>query len=407
MRAISSLVVLAAFASCSAIDNFGKFTVGGGDMGGGCTPGCDCIAADSAVGVPAHCRVAPLGAFACTGTHATVTLAAGEYHLDSGAVPPELDDPSGKPVATGVVNGVTALFCVGSFVSAPGTHITIVNDRPVAIVADSLVRMSTSAWTLGGGYATDMNGAPGFAGGSFGGTGGIAGDGPNGGSGGSGSPGTGGGGGGATTNGAPGGSAVGGGATPGGASSSMATPGGGGGGGGMGSTFGGGGGGGGGVLQLSASWAIELDSVTFDASGGGGAGGGPTGSAGGMAGGGGGGGAGGVLALDAPMVDVTGGCLSVIGGPGGAGGALTRGGDARPTALCGFVGTGGIAAPNGGGGGSAGVGASSGGNGTNAGGGGGGLGSYGRVTIRSRNPPPASAAPGVVPPQAYLPLTLP
>jgi hypothetical protein len=408
--------MVALLGSCSAIDNFGKFTVGTSvDMsGGGCTPGCDCIAADAALGVPEHCRVVPLNGFNCAGAganHSTITLAPGTYQLDSGAVPPVLSDANSVVVMTGVQSNGDALFCVGSLVGDQGVHVIVVNDSPVVIIADSMIRLTSGSWSVAGGYATDRNGASGAAGGSGGGTNGNAGQGAGGGKGGSGTPGTGGGGGGSVSTGAIGGASAGGSTTIGGSAGTMPAGGFGGGAGGAGSSFGGGGGGGGGALQMSASWAVVLSSVIFDATGGGGAGGGAAGATtGATAGGGGGGGGGGIVIFDAPEVSVTGGCVSVVGGPGGAGGALARGGDAHPAVGCGFIGTAGIAPPNGGGGGTPGTGTAAnavGGTGTGIGGGGGGIGGAGRVTVRSHNPPPQATPPGVIPMTAYVPMTLP
>ena len=403
MRALSSLVVVVALGSCSAIDDYGKFTVGGGvDMGGGCMAGCDCIAGDAALGVPDHCRVGPLNAFNCTAVSSSrpvVTLAAGIYQLDTSAQPPVLNDSSGHAVMSGIDSGVTALFCIGSLVADQNVHINVVGNRPTAIIADSLIRMAMGSWTLAGAYATDMAGGSGVGGGSNGGATGNAGAGGGAGHGGTGSPGTGGGGGGAAAPGAMGGAAMGGSPTAGGAGAMPPLVGFGGGAGGQGSTFGGGGGGGGGALQLKRELGRPLRHVAVDASGGGGAGGGAAGSVAGMtAGGGGGGGGGGTIALDAPNVSVMGGCLSVAGGPGGAGGALTRGGDAHMATACG-AGSGGIAPLNGGPGGAPG-GSANGGAGTMNGGGGGGLGGAGRVTIRSHDPP--TSGPGVVPMTAYV-----
>jgi hypothetical protein len=412
LRAISSLVLVAAFASCSAIDNFGKFTVAAGvDMaGGGCTAGCNCIAADAALGVPDHCAITPSNGITCSGVQksaATVTIAGGMYTIDSGASPPVLSDPSGNRVMTGTVAGNFALFCIGSWVADGAGHVVVVGNRPVAIVADSLMRMTNGSWAIAGSYAIDDNGAAGVGGGSNGGSAGNSGAGTNGGHPGVGSPGTGGGGGGSASTGAAGGSAVGNSPTPGGSGTNSPSVGFGGGGGGKGSMNGGGGGGGAGFLQLSAGWAIALDSITFNATGGGGAGGLAAGSAGGFAGGGGGGGGGGVLTLEAPTVSFNNGCLSVVGGPGGAGGALLRGGDSHPTTMCGFLGTGGVAPANGGPGGEPGMtNVPSGGNGTANGGGGGGLGGYGRVTVRSHNPPPITTPPNVDPMAAYNPVVL-
>ena len=144
MRAISSLCLVAALASCTAIDDFGKFTVGGGvDMaGGGCTPGCNCIPADPTLGVPDHCSVAPLNGFSCGSASAkpTVTLGPGTYQLDSGATPPVLTDVNGAALMTGAqMNGV-AQFCVGSLVADQSAHVIVVNDTPVVIIADSIIR---------------------------------------------------------------------------------------------------------------------------------------------------------------------------------------------------------------------------------------------------------------------------
>jgi len=418
LRAIASLAVVVALGSCSAVDNFGKFTVGDGgadlSLAGGCTAGCDCIVGNAALGVPDHCRVTPLNGFICPpigGGRPTVTLSAGTYTLDTGAVPPAISGSDGRAVLDGVMQNGIALFCVGSLVADQGVHVVVVNDAPVVFVADSVIRISGGSWTLGGGYASDQNGASGFAGGTTGGTNGGSGEGASAGKGGSGAPGSGGGGGGSLLQGAMGGAAMGGTATAGGAASTMPLAGFGGGAGGKGSSFGGGGGGGGGAIQFSASWAVTLSSVAFDASGGGGAGGATAGgSAAGMtAGGGGGGGGGGLIVLDAPDVSVMMGCLSVIGGPGGAGGGtLARGGDAHASTACGFVGTAGIGPANGGNGGSPASAATVNGlPGTANGGGGGGAGGYGRVIIRSHSPPPQSSPPGVVPMNAYQPMTLP
>jgi hypothetical protein len=136
-----------------------------------------------------------------------------------------------------------------------------------------------------------------------------------------------------------------------------------------------------------------------------GAGGGANGTSGtGTGGGGGGGGAGGLLALDAPMVALTNGCLAVLGVPGGAGGAALRGGDSHATALCPLTGSPGIAGASAGGGGNPGGPSFAGGNATAGGGGGGGAGGFGRVTIRSSAPP---ATPNVNPMMAYVAMTLP
>ncbi|HEY2742995.1 MAG TPA: hypothetical protein VGL86_00170, partial [Polyangia bacterium] len=302
MRTISSVAVVLgvalALGSCSAVDNFGKFTVGSGsnDMAAaaGCTPGCDCIPADSTLGIPAHCRVTPLGGFDCLMTAragADVEVPAGNYTLDSGASPPTLTDGSGTLVMSGAASGNTALFCVGSLTIDGGVHVTLTGGRAVAIVADSLIHQQNGSWSLGGGYASDENGAAGVGGGSNGGASGSAGDGDSAGKGGAGGPGTGGGGGGNVSPGAAGGAAMSGPGAAGGTAAAMPAGGFGGGGGGKGTMFGGGGGGGGGVLLLSASFAVQLDSVIFNATGGGGAGGGANGTgSSGMTGGGGGGG---------------------------------------------------------------------------------------------------------------------
>ncbi|HEX9100986.1 MAG TPA: hypothetical protein VF997_02215, partial [Polyangia bacterium] len=136
-------------ASCSAIDDFGKFTVSNIDMaGGGCTPGCDCIAADTTLGLPDHCRVAPLNGFTCpAGAHTTLNLPAGTYQLDPGASPPLLTDSTGRAVLTGVQTMGVALFCVGSLVGDQGVHVVVVNNSPIVIVADSMIRLGNGSWT--------------------------------------------------------------------------------------------------------------------------------------------------------------------------------------------------------------------------------------------------------------------
>ena len=182
MRTIFSVTLALLLGSCSAVDDFGKFTVGsgGGDMAASCTPGCDCIAADGTVGTPAHCRVAPLGAFDCphsTKAGGDVEVTAGNYTLDSGASPPTLTDGNGTVVMSGAVSGASALFCVTSLEIDTGVHVTVTGGRPISIVADTLIHQSSGSWSLGGGYATDTNGAAGVAGGTNGGNGGNAGDG--------------------------------------------------------------------------------------------------------------------------------------------------------------------------------------------------------------------------------------
>src|SRR5262249_51533603 len=160
---------------CSAIDNFGKFSVGSTDMAGGCTPGCTCIPADSGLGVPDHCALAPSNGISCTGlpkSAGTVTVSAGTYTIDSGASTPIMTDPSSNTVRPGSVAGNTAFFCIGSWVAAGGGRIVFTGNRPVAIVADSLIRHTNGAWILAGSYATDANGAAGVAGGTAGGSGG-------------------------------------------------------------------------------------------------------------------------------------------------------------------------------------------------------------------------------------------
>ncbi len=187
MRTIFSFAAVLALSSCSAIDNFGKFTVGtaSDDMAGGagCTPGCDCIPADSTLGIPAHCRVAPLGGFDCLTSvraGADVEVPAGNYTLDSAASPPTLTDGMGTLIMSGTVSGSSALFCVGSLTIDTGAHVTLTGNRAVAIVADSLIHQQNGSWTLGGGYANDTNGAAGVAGGTNGGSGANAGDGASG-----------------------------------------------------------------------------------------------------------------------------------------------------------------------------------------------------------------------------------
>ena len=405
MRATSSLVLVVALAGCSAIDDFGKFTVIG-DGGAGCTGGCDCIPADATLDVPDHCAPTPSNGYSCNAHGAgLVTLAGGVYMLDSGD-PTSGNAPtlsgSGVQVAGTVQNG-SAVFCIGSLVTASPSRLVVVGHRPVVIVADSDVHFS-GAIAMGGVYAVDEHGAPGLAGGTAGGDQQAAGAGMGGGHAGNGSPGTGGGGGGSVTQGAAGGSTMTGSYTAGGPATPATLAGFGGGGGGTGGSKGGGGGGGGGALQLSAGWQIAFDQAQVDASGGGGAGGGPSPSVGQPAGGGGGGGGGGVVLLEAPDVSISGGCISVIGGPGGGGGGGLRGTDAKQALMCGFVGTPGVAGASGGNGGGPGGGMAAGGSGTGAGGGGGGTGGYGRVVIRSHAPP--QSAP-VVPSMAYEPMMLP
>lgn len=410
MRAGSSLVLAAAVAlgGCSAIDDFGRFTVGGGDMGG-CTPGCTCIPADPMLDVPEHCALAPSNGIDCSGAPRDaddVALTGGEYILNTGdplsTSPPTLMGP-GVGV-TGNVAGLSAVFCIGSLVATMPSRLSVIGHRTLVIVADSVVRF-TGTIALGGNYAIDDKGAPGTAGGTSGGDQTMPGNGLGGGKPGSGSPGTGGGGGGSTSPGAMGGAAMGGLPTDGGAGAMSNAVGFGGGGGGAGAAKGGGGGGGGGSLQISAGWAIAFDQTQVDASGGGGAGGEPSPATGQPAGGGGGGGGGGVLWLEAPMVGINGGCLSVIGGPGGGGGGGLRGTDAKPSAMCGFLGMPGVGGPSGGNGGGPGTAMPAGSAGTAGGGGGGGTGGFGRVTIRSHAPPATN--PNVVPSQAYNPVVLP
>src|SRR5207302_372263 len=97
------------------------------------------------------------------------------------ASPPVLSDPSGNRVMTGTVAGNFALFCIGSWVADGGGHVVIVGNRPVAIIADSLMRLTNGSWVIAGSYAIDDNGAPGVGGGTNGGSAGNAGAGPNGG----------------------------------------------------------------------------------------------------------------------------------------------------------------------------------------------------------------------------------
>jgi hypothetical protein len=410
LRAISSLLIVA-FAGCTAIDDFGKFTVGGAaDLGTTCMGGCNCVPGTPALGVPDHCAIAPSNLLSCAGVPRAaevLTLPAGAYTLDSGATPPVLVDSNSGRVMTGAIQGTAAVFCVGSLVADSNARITITGNRLVGIVADSLVRVTAGSFILAGEYAVDASGGHGVAGGSDGGASGNAGSGAGGGRPGTGGPGSGGGGGGAQSPGGLGGSAGGGNLTQGGAGSTTPVVGFGGGGGGKGATTGGGGGGGAGALQISAGWAIQFDQVELNASGGGGGGAGSIGTAGGLAGGGGGGGGGGIVTLEAPMVTINGGCISVMGGPGGGGGAAVGGGNSHAATSCGFIGTAGIAPPMGGGGAMPGTQQPNGANGTGSGGGGGGVGGIGRVTVRSHNPPPFTQPPGVVPAQSYVPAMLP
>ena len=429
MRTLGSLllVVPLTFGGCSAIDDFSQFKIGDGgaaaDLGGGCSAGCTCIAADATLGVPEHCALAPSNNLTCTSHNADTVTLSGAYVIDTGdpaqaLVPPSITGP-GVNVNGSVQNGV-ASFCVGSLVTTAASQITVKGRRPLAILADSNIQLIGSI-TLSGGYAIDENGAAAGPGGTAGGNQATAAVGTSGGKGGVtavGSMGSGGGtggsgGGGAVTGGA-GGAATGAGATAGGVAIGSGNPpigyGGGGGGSGQNGAKGGGGGGGGGVMQLSAGWQLSLAQVSVDASGGGGAGGG-LGAQG--AGGGGAGGSGGSLLLESPNLTLTGGCLSVIGGPGGGGGSpLARGGDAKGVTACGFQGSkgaGGAAVGTAGGGGGDGAAATvnvaAGGNAAGIAGGGGGAGSYGRVVIRTHTPPSATDS-GVVPQAAYTSLTL-
>lgn len=400
-----SLLLLLLWSGCTAIDDFGKFTVGGADMGGGCTPGCRCVPADAALGVPEHCAIVPTNSFTCPVGGPTVTLTGGDYVVDTSLTPPRFGSAADN-IPDGTVQGPEAVFCFGSLVTARPSHVDVVGNRPLVIVVDSVVRFS-GTFTLGGGYATDDKGASGNAGGTNGGDSENPGAGAFGGhagitSGGN-SPGPGGSGGGNTTMGAVGGPVMGGAATPGGMSNNSGVYGSGGGGGGRASTVGGGGGGGAGVLQISAGWAIALDQAQVDASGGGG-GGGAAPSAGGGAPGGGGGGSGGTVFFEAPSVTVNGGCISVVGGPGGGGAGSGRGDNSHRAQVCPFIGGAGLGATGGGNGGAPGTGMLAGGMGIGMGGGGGGTGSYGRVIIRSHMPP---ASANVVPTQSYMMMTLP
>ncbi|MGZ3440918.1 MAG: hypothetical protein ACXVDD_15445, partial [Polyangia bacterium] len=137
MRALSSLLVVA-FAGCTAIDDFGKFTVGGGaDLGTTCTAGCTCVPGTPALGVPDHCAIVPSNLVSCAGVPraaAVLTLPAGAYTLDSGATPPVLDDSGGAHLMTGNIQGTAALFCIGSLVADSNARITITGNRPVGIV---------------------------------------------------------------------------------------------------------------------------------------------------------------------------------------------------------------------------------------------------------------------------------
>jgi hypothetical protein len=104
--------------------------------------------------------------------------------------------------------------------------------------------------------------------------------------------------------------------------------------------------------------------------------------------GGGGGGAGGIIFLDAPIVSVDGGCLSVLGGLGGEGGQIAKGRNPTQKPDCPFNGEPYLPSPGeGGGGGVPGIGTGPGMPGGVMGGGGGGLGSYGRVIVRSKMQP--------------------
>ena len=410
MRALSSVLVL--LAGCSAIDDFGRFTVAAGDMGaaGGCTPGCACISGDAALGVPQHCAIQPSNGLRCSAASASgglVTLGNGQYTFDTGdgTTPPTLSTSGAPPLVGSVQNGV-AVFCVGSLVTSSTGRVLVTGKRPLAIVADSLVRFS-GALVIAGAYAVDERGAVGIAGGSNGGDQAMPGGGAGGGRTGlAAGSGTGGSGGASVSNGGPGGGTATSSLVPGGQTSGSGPVAGfGGGGGGVASGKGGGGGGGAGALQISAGWQISFDQVALDASGGGGAGGEASGGPGMPASGGGGGGGGGIVLLEAPDVSISGGCLSVVGGPGGGGGGATRGGDARPTITCGFQGAGGVGGPGGGAGAAPGTMMPAGGSGTGPGGGGGGLGGAGRVTVRTHNPPAMLS--GVVPPTAYVAATLP
>jgi hypothetical protein len=401
---ISVLLVLVS--GCSAIDDFGKFTVAGSDMaGGGCTPSCNCVPANAALGVPDHCAIVPSNSFTCTVGGPTVMLTGGDYTVDTGASPPTFGKPSDN-IPNGTVQGPDAVFCFGSLVTSGPSRLNVTGNRPLIIVADSVVRFSGSI-ILGGGYAGDDKGATGTAGGTNGGDSETAGVGAFAGhagvTGGGNNPGPGGGGGGNASTGAVGGPAMGGTATMGGMSNNQGIYGSGGGGGGHGSTLGGGGGGGAGILQISAGWEIAFDQVSVDASGGGGAGGAAPMPGNGSPGGGAGGAGGGVF-LESPTVTVNGGCISVIGGPGGGGAGATRGDNSHRALVCPFIGGPGLGAAGAGNGGAPGTGMPGGGMGTGMAGGGGGTGGYGHAIIRSHMPP---ATANVVPMQAYEMHTLP
>lgn len=418
MRSRSSAVVvaLALFGGgCSAIDNFGKFTFDGGAASGACTPGCTCIPANTMLGVPAHCAVAPANSVTCSNlaVAADVTLS-GTYTLDTSLSPPELSGPGLSGALMGSVEGSAAVFCVGSLVTDSTTTINVQGNRPLTLVAASLIQLD-GVLHAGGVYASDEHGRSGTAGGAGGGDSAMMGNGPAGGKSGGGS-GAGGGGGGNAVAGFAGGGTMNASNTPGGDALPTPNIGSGGGGGGSGNSKGGGGGGGGGFVQLSASYMIKLGNAGIDVTGGGGAGGFPSiGSAApGTGGGGGGGGAGGIIVLDAPTVSVDNGCLSVLGGPGGEGGGATlRGRDNMPKASCPFNGGPiGLIMPGAGGAGgfpSANGVDAAGKTGIAVGGGGGGTGGAGRVIVRARTQPTNLPGTIVAPngPQSYEFIALP
>jgi hypothetical protein len=74
--------MLLAAAGCTAIDNFGKFTLGDGGSSSGCTPDCDCIHANTNLNVPEHCYVQPANGITCSSKGNMPTT-----HLGSGTLP--------------------------------------------------------------------------------------------------------------------------------------------------------------------------------------------------------------------------------------------------------------------------------------------------------------------------------